>query len=85
MWVKTVEAYLKSEEAQRRALLQAAGKERGAAAVVHMTRLLARPNCAMGAILRTDLLASWDVAAGAGVGSTRRPSVAVLQHVLWCR
>lgn len=63
MWVKTVEAYLKAEEAQRRVLLQAAGKERGAAAVVHMTRLLARPNCAMGAILRTDLLASWEVAA----------------------
>ncbi|GFR52075.1 hypothetical protein Agub_g14598, partial [Astrephomene gubernaculifera] len=62
-WVSAVSSYLAQEEQHRRALLAAAGPERGGAAVVAAARLLARPGSAMGAVLRRELLGSWEEAA----------------------
>ncbi|KAG2501680.1 hypothetical protein HYH03_000182 [Edaphochlamys debaryana] len=64
-WVEVVSAYLGQEEQFRRAVLQAAGKERGAAAMAQAARLLARPGFFLGSVLRKDLLESWETAADA--------------------
>ncbi len=57
-------SYIRQEEMWRRGLLEAAGKERGASALVQAARLLSRPGSFMGGILRKDLLDPWDEAAG---------------------